>query len=241
MAFTQAASLVSPETKLVGIDKWEPTHDTTLEAAMAPDGPEFGDKSRLFYPVQKIGELVAASKEYPNAELRKSSFDEELASFADGSIDLLHIDGGHLYHEVKHDYTTWLPKLSSRGVVLFHDIAVHNYRHSQVDQFWAELKTGGYPFFEFFHSAGLGVLGVGKWDEIPEPMRLLFMAQKEGRETKIRQWFEFLGDRTARLMVYEWAFGSLPKDDLGRIRTSEHLMTPPRDEDVVEQGEGATA
>jgi hypothetical protein len=48
----------------------------------------------------------------PSRPLIRSTFDDALGYFADGSLDLLHIDGRHLNNDVAHDFETWLPKLT---------------------------------------------------------------------------------------------------------------------------------
>ena len=124
--------------------------------------------------------------------LLRLTFDEALGRFEDGSIDLLHIDGLHTYEAVLHDFESWLPKLSQRAVVLFHDTAVHRDDFG-VFRLWDELKQR-YPGFEFRHSNGLGVLLVG--DHVPAALRQLVESEGAGQPDGLaRPFFEALGLR----------------------------------------------
>lgn len=122
--------------------------------------------------------------------LIRSTFDQALTHFSDGSIDLLHIDGLHTYEAVRHDFEGWLPKMSNRGLVLFHDTVVRE-RDFGVRRLWEELAAR-YPAMEFRFSHGLGLIGVGT--AIDSAIKDWFTMDTAGRNA-LEQYFFSLGER----------------------------------------------
>lgn len=85
---------------------------------------------------------------------------DALEHIEDGSVDLLHVDGGHYYTGLKKDFKLWGRKLSDRAIVLLHGT---NSRESGPEAWecWQEL-TREHPRFDFPFQRGLGVLFWGR-------------------------------------------------------------------------------
>ncbi len=154
-AFCQAAEACGAATVCYGVDLWEgDIHMGSFDASV----------------FREVADYMA--EQHPrSAVLLRKSFDDAAADFADGSIDLLHLDGTHTYEAVANDFRTWLPKLSDRAVVLFHDTEVtvdnagEGARRFGVRRFFDETKSG-YPHLELTHCYGLGLLVVGARAEL---------------------------------------------------------------------------
>lgn len=120
--------------------------------------------------------------------LHRATFDDAVGDFADGAVDLLHVDGRHGYEDVRHDFETWEPKLSRRAVVMFHDIAERREGFG-VWRFWEEVSTTR-PSFRFDHNHGLGVLAAGP---DPDPAIAEFFAAGAVAGDEIRAFYSELG------------------------------------------------
>ena len=139
--FCQSVKDNKLDTKIRAVDMWSGDIG-------APDTGE-----EVFALVNKIKDTYFSNLDIKLYQMR---FDDALPDFEDGSIDILHIDGGHTFEDVDHDLKTWLPKLSEDGIILFHDV------YSDIDDgscvHWRETKKKYSNFFDFEHSCGLGIL-----------------------------------------------------------------------------------
>ncbi len=122
-----------------------------------------------------------------NVFLVKGTFAESLELFPDKSIDLLHIDGYHTYNSTKENFEMYLPKLSDKAVVLFHDMVSNNLDFG-VEKFVSELN---YPRIDFLHCNGLSVVCVGK--HIPIPLDILLTKGKSIDRARFVNLFAMLG------------------------------------------------
>jgi Methyltransferase domain len=228
-AFCQAIDRLGLGTTAYAVDTWK------------------GDEHAGFYDESVFQSVATRNNEKYSAfsSLIRSTFNDALGYFADESVDLLHIDGRHLYDDVAHDFTTWRPKLSEDAVVLFHDTNVRE-REFGVWKFF-ERVAAQHPSFQFFHGYGLGLIILG--DRVPAPLAPLFEAPREIAH-QIRAAYAALGSAlTVRAALGERhreieAQNTAHSQSLGEIEALKALIATTageRDEAVADLAAGLEA
>lgn len=198
-AACQISQALNLNTECVAIDSW------------------LGDDHANFHAPEIFTKFVGTlEKKYPSQYYMRSFFSEALEFFEDGSIDLLHIDGLHYYESVREDFESWLPKMTNKGVILFHDTNVHE-RNFGVWRFWQEIEKK-YPSINLRHCHGLGVLYVGSENNnISRAFDLL--RESEEYFPIAQQYLERLGDLQIENLEYRQHM-----DDLLRKKNADLLQ-----------------
>jgi len=172
-AACQATEALALDTQCIAIDNW------------------IGDPHASLHSEEVFDQFCAnINNNFPNQFYIKAHFAHAVACFENESIDLLHIDGYHTYAAVKDDFETWVPKMSQRGVILFHDINVHE-REFGVYRLWHELKDK-YTSFSVSHCHGLGIICVGRQPSIFAEILELLQAHP-GYKDAVQAYLETVG------------------------------------------------
>ena len=168
-SFCQSILENNIDTKAYAVDTWE------------------GDAHAGFYDGSIFKDVNRTNLIYNSfSTLLRTTFDSALEYFEEESVDLLHIDGLHTYEAAKHDFEMWLPKMSKKGIVLFHDTNVRRDDFG-VYRLWSEISKG-HTSLEFFHSHGLGILDLSRDGSSIIP-------SEEDQKSEFRQFFAGLSQQ----------------------------------------------
>jgi hypothetical protein len=209
-AFCQAVAKLQFDTKCIAVDTWQGDAHTGEYAGILDDLRAHHDPLYSRF-----------------STLKQCTFDDALRDVADASVDLLHIDGLHTYDAVRHDFESWLPKVSDRAVVLFHDTAERTGDFG-VWKLWAELAPG-YPSFEFEHGHGLGVLAVGP--AVP-PAMLRFLQHAAAHPQSVRDAYYALGTRAQLYKTANSVLSNLfhAQQSINAVRRADQASVDPATE-----------
>lgn len=171
-AFCQAVVEAGLLTKCYAVDAWR------------------GDEHAGFYGEDVFAGVQAHNSRYAGfSSLLKMNFDDCVSLFSNSTIDMIHIDGLHTYSACRHDFETWLPKLSPGAIVMIHDINARE-KGFGVWKLWEELQAKYPNNIEFAHSYGLGVLQL---DGGIDTQRLDWLWQSSTIKDELVRYFASLG------------------------------------------------
>jgi hypothetical protein len=166
-----------------------------------------GDAQSGFYDETTFEQVRIHNQAYYEdfSTLLRRTFDDALAEFADGNIDILHLDGLHAESAVRHDLDTWVPKVAPGGIVLLHDVNVRE-RGFGVAKVWEELKLRGRAF-TFDDGPGLGV-----WEKPPRRnsgfVNAILNANEEYRARLRNYYSDRVGELRGQIEL-EWQTGAV--------------------------------
>ncbi|MDQ6809283.1 MAG: class I SAM-dependent methyltransferase [Verrucomicrobiota bacterium] len=188
--FCQAAAEHDTRTRCLGVDTWK------------------GDEQAGGYDETTFSEVSSHNREHyaASSTLVRATFDEALGRFADGELDLLHIDGLHTEAAVRNDVKHWLPKLRGGGILLLHDVSVRT-RDFGVWKVWDELRESGRSY-TFAEGPGLGVWQKPPAEMLAPPLEALLTAPNESREELIA-YYRQRALELEDMIAQHWRDGSI--------------------------------
>lgn len=111
-----AKAMVAGGAQVTCVDHWQGT----------PGDPS-SDDAKLHDPWKEFLKNTTQERNDRWIKVRKASSLDAARDFADGSLDIIHIDAEHTYEALKADIAAWWPKLHPHGVMVGHDYKVHQF------------------------------------------------------------------------------------------------------------------
>jgi hypothetical protein len=136
----------------IGIDPWSAQHalqhdDHAFDADSANAWVEQQPWDETYQGVADRIELYGLSD---HCQLIRMTSEEAAPQFADGSVDMVHIDGNHDRAAVERDVELYLPKLKAGGVLVLDDAT-----WDAVRPIGEALRSRVEPIFQLFDSIGI--------------------------------------------------------------------------------------